>query len=133
MADLTIGTVGVAGSGGTYANVQGGEAITKGQPLYLLTGKYYVADANSTEAVALVVAVSITGCATDGYLLVAKTGATIDLGATLVVGTEYVLSATQGIAPVGDLATGWWVTKLGVASGAAILLLDIKATGIAVP
>jgi hypothetical protein len=53
------------------------------------------------------------------------------VGATLVVGQVYVLSANAGnIAPVSDLATGWYTTILGIAISTTQLQMGPVNSGI---
>ena len=136
MADIsqTAANVTVAGTGGSITIVQAGEAITQGMPVYLSSGKYFKTDANGTVLTAAVVGIAMTPAALDGYFILAGNGTKIDLGATLVIGTPLVVSATAGgIAPIADLATGWWVSHLGTPSAAGLVTLKLDATGVAVP
>ncbi len=58
----------------------------------------------------------------------------VNLGATLTVGTTYVVSATKGaIAPIADLTTLDYVTILGTASTTALLDFVVTSTGIVKP
>lgn len=132
MANLsqTAANVGVNATTARVQIVQAGEAITQGQPVYLTGGKYYRADA-SALASSQATGVALTPAATDGYFIMATSGA-IDLGATLTVGETYYVSDTAGaIMPAADVSTGEYVTSLGVASAADTLVLDINASGIA--
>jgi hypothetical protein len=139
MANLsqTAASVSLTNAGGARVE-QGvaGEAITQGQPVYLLStdSKHYQCDADLTAVEAACVGIALTPAATDEYFLIAKTGSTIDLGATLTVGQTYVVSATKGaVAPIGDLTTGAYPTILGVATTAGKLPLDILASGVVKP
>ena len=138
MADLTItaANVGISGSGSNTRVVQVGEAVTQGQPGYLLTtdGKYYQTDADDTAAKAVAAGIFLTAASTDGYAVLAMPGSTINLGATLAVGTVYVLSGTKGgICPAADLATGDYTTILGVATTTSSLVLNFIVSGVQVP
>ena len=138
MADVSItaANVGISGASVKLAAVQVGEAVTQGQPGYLnaADSKYYQADANDTAAKAAAVGVFLSPAALGGYAILAKTGSTVDLGATLTVGETYVVSDTKGgVKPIGDLATDDYVTRLGTASAADALPLNIDATGVVVP
>ena len=138
MADLsqTAANVGVSGSTGSISIVQAGEAITQGQPVFLNAGdsKYYQCDADLSSTAAGALGIAMTPAASDGYFIIATSGVTVDLGATLTVGETYVCSATKGgVAPIGDLGSGDYVTSLGVASAADAILLDINASGIPKP
>jgi len=140
MADLTqtAANVGVNSQATTPANVQAGEAITQGQPVYLndADGKYYGCDATAatgSAAKANCAGIAMTPAATDGYFLLALPPGNVDLGATLTVGETYVCSGltAKAIGPIGDLGTGDFVTILGVADAADNLPLDVNATGTA--
>lgn len=136
MANLTqtAANVGLSGTGATISQVQAGEAVTQGMPVYRKSdSKYWKADANQTSEVAAAVGIALTAAAIDGYFVMVSAGKT-DLGATLTVGETYVVSATVGaIAPIGDLTTADYVTILGVASAADTLELNIKASGTVKP
>lgn len=136
MADITVtpANVAVGAPGARTRVVQVGEAVTQGKSGYLdaATGKYRLADANLSLAAAAATGVFLTAAGSDGYALIMEAGE-INLGATLVKGTVYVVSATAGgIAPAADLTTGWHVTILGVASSASLLQMGVRATGIEV-
>jgi len=133
MADITVTAANVkATSNSTAVRVQYGEAIDQGEPVYLKAAdsKYWLCD-NVAAASAAIVGVALTPNIADGYGFVQTTGS-IDLGATLAIGTTYVVSATAGgIAPEADIGTGEFVSILGVASSTALLRMDISNTGIA--
>lgn len=134
MANLsqTAANVGV-GSTAEIARVQVGEAVTQGQPVYQDGSLYYQCDANNTAPRAVAKGIVLTPASTNGYAVIC-TGGLVNLGATLTVGTPYYLSATKGaICPYPDLITGDYVTYLGTATTAALLDLNIDATGIQKP
>lgn len=133
MANLTqtAANVGLTDDGLATTLLTGlaGEALTQGQPVYL-NGSYYKCDADAGQPNAVAKGIVLTPGATGETVVIAPTGTTIDVGATLTVGETYVVSATAGaIAPIGDLTTGDYVTILGVAKAAGKLVLDINATG----
>lgn len=132
MADLSITAANVAHAavGLQTSTKQAGEALTQGEPVYVSDGKYFKADADASAGTAEVVGIAMTAASTDGYFTMASSGP-INLGATLTVGETYVLSATAGgIAPIGDLETGDYVTTLGIATTASRLDLSINASGV---
>jgi hypothetical protein len=119
MADLSITAANVRlGSDAVTQLVQFGEAVTPGQPVYLSSSKYYKADAddaNKYEATAI----AMSYASTDDYGLIQLKGS-LDIGATTVEGTVYVLSDTAGgIKPTADLVAGDYTTILMVATDAA--------------
>ena len=142
MADLVIGTVEI-GSALTRSDLdvkQVGQATSIGDVLYLDSSdsKYKLADADASgTAEATHLALSAASADAD-YVVVLKLDSSVDLqvdlGATLTVGTTYVVSATAGkIAPESDLLSGDYVTHLGVASTADLLDLKLNVTGVAKP
>ena len=140
MANLsqTAANVAVGASTTRIQVVQAGESITQGMPVYRLSsdGKYYQSDANVSATTADCDGIAITPSATNSYFAIALpgTGSKVNLGATLTVGTTYVVSATKGaIAPIADLTTADYVTILGTASTAALLDFVVTSTGIVKP
>lgn len=128
----TAANVKLGGANTITRNVQYGESVTQGMPVYKKSsdGKYYKADANVTAAEAAAVGIAISPNATDGYGVIATSGP-VDLGATLTVGETYYVSDTAGaIMPAADVSTGEYVTALGVATTAALLELQIQASGV---
>lgn len=133
MADLvqTAANVKLQGRAGVSVD-QAGEALTQGQPIYLLSGKWYRCDANDTVAKANCTSIVLTSAATDGFFVRALPGASVDLGATLTVGETYVVSTTVGaIAPIGDLVSTNFVTTLGIATTALSLMFNPQVSGVA--
>ena len=135
MADLTQTPANVRRQVATQrTSVTAGEVITPGMPVYRSTADnewYKAADTSAALAAAGGIALTNAG---DGDVLDVATDGPINVGATLTIGEIYVLSGTAGnIAPVGDLASGNFVTILGVASSASQLELSITASGVAKP
>jgi len=135
MADLTQTAANVKiGAGAVVEAVTCGETVTQGQPAYKKSAdnEHYKADA-STEAEAEAVGIFVTPNVDGQPALIQKSGQ-IDLGATLVVGEVYVVSATAGgIAPESDLGSGHFPTVLGIAISTSLLQLNIQAGGVAKP
>jgi hypothetical protein len=114
--------------------VQYGGTVGVGQPVVLSSGKYVIADANASSALAAASGVAMTPGVTDGYGVVALSGSIILVGTTMTVGETYLVSDTAGgIMPNADRSTGDYVTRLGTASSTTQLDLAIQATGIQVP
>lgn len=134
MADITVTATSVV----PYANEQtavgvAGETITAGQVVYLnsTTGKLMKADAD-TAAESVCKGIALNGGSL-GQPVKYQYGGEITIGATVAVGTTYVVSATAGgIAPVADLTTGDYVSHVGVASTTGRIKLFINNTGIAI-
>jgi len=132
MAEVSPVAANVKSSSNAVAqNVQYGEAVDQGEVVYLKSdGKYWLAN-NSTTTLAAAVGVALTPNIADGWGLIATAG-DVDLGATLAIGTIYVVGSTSGaIHPEADVLTTEIVTVVGYGKTAALLTLDINATGIA--
>lgn len=117
-----------------------GATVTQGQPVYYdsATGTWKLADANPTgsgQAVTDTIGIALNAGSSGQPATVAVGDITgINLGATLVVGTTYVVSATAGaICPIADLTTGDFPIILGTAQTAAVLILKPSAGGAAKP
>lgn len=107
-----------------------GEALTQGQPFYFSSGKAFKCDALAAANKAGASGIVLTPAGTDGPFVYAINGAEIDLGATLIVGEVYCVSATSGaICPYSDLVSTNRVTILGTATTASKLLLQIVVSG----
>lgn len=136
MADISVtaGSV-VPGSGATFLRATAGGSITAGQPVYLDSSdsnKAKAADANASSATAAAVGIAIHSCSS-GQTVTYQTGGSITIGATVAAGVTYFVSATAGgIAPAADLASGWYVTRLGYATSTTVLQMDLLATGVAI-
>ena len=136
MADLSQTAANVLKSSGSIQNGTAGATITAGMPIYLDaddSNHAKPAEAGDTAAKAAAVAIALNG-ASDGQPVSYLAAGSINLGATLTVGTVYVVSQTAGkICPNADLVSGDMVTVLGIATTTALLSLDINASGIEVP
>jgi hypothetical protein len=140
MANITQTAANVAVGASTLKTeiVQYGEAVTQGQPLYRHTdSKYYRCDANDGIAKANCSRIALTAGATNGFGLVAIPSNTpgkalVNLGATLVVGEMYAVSATVGaIAPIADITSTQFPTTLGFAVSASLLDFQVTVSTVA--
>lgn len=134
MSDLTVTAASVKPGSSTSAitkNGTYGETVTAGQAVYLNSSDslYYKAECDSTSAKATAVGIAMnSGSANQPATILTKGSCTI--GATVAVGTVYVVSATAGgIAPTTDLASTNYVTVLGVGDSPATLNINILASG----
>lgn len=110
-----------------------GATIAAGDALYI--------DASDSNKLKLAIATSLAGAAFVGIATHAALSGqpvqyipagAITIGATLVVGTIYVVSATAGkICPVADLVSGNYLTIIGMPSTTSILQVYPKASGTA--
>ena len=133
MADLTIGSIALTSSRARPTTALAGETIAIGDLVYLdsATSTYMKADA-SAAASAEVAGIAVTGGALNEYILI-QSNESLDIGATMVKGTPYYLSATAGkICPHGDLVSTNVVTLIGHASSTSALDLSITKTGIVI-
>ena len=138
MADLSITAANVAAAAGEVSKQEwvAGATITAGQAIYIDSAASNVAklaQSDGTAAEAEVKGVAMNG-ASSGQPVIIATSGDIDLGATLTVGEIYVLSQTAGaICPASDLATGDYVSILGVATAADELKIILTNSGVEVP
>lgn len=135
MADLTQTPVNVRLQSNTQIlRVTAGESVSAGMPAYRLAsdGEYYKSGA-TTAVLADCDGVFLMPAGNGEETLIAVSG-DVNLGATLAVGTVYVVSNTAGnIMPTADLSTGEFTTILGVAKSTSVLALDINVSGVSVP
>lgn len=128
MADLSITPGSVLRIDGSTEPGIAGEDITAGQVVYLdsATNTYKLADANgASAAVATVQGIALHGALTGQPLLIHLAGI-IAVGATVVLGGAYILSATPGgICPYADIASASYVSYLGIAVTTARIRIKI--------
>lgn len=136
MADLSITAANVKkGTTGEIKRATAGATITAGQVLYKDTSdsnKFKLADVTTSSATATVAGVALNNAAASQPVNYVDAG-TLDLGATLTVGSTYVLSASGAIAPIGDLASSDYVSYIGYATAADSMTLMVESTGVTVP
>ena len=134
MADVTVTAAEVLPLNSTTRTGLAGAAITAGQTVYeSSSGTWVLADANASATAAATQGIALNSAAS-GQLVTVAIGGTIDPGFTVTVGTIYVQSATAGgIAPAADLASGHYVTIIGVGETAARLQLLFHRSNVAVP
>jgi hypothetical protein len=121
----------------TPSTSRAGVAILAGNVLYAdvtAAGVQKLATAAGTAAQADVSGIALCNAAVGQPVVISNIKGNINLGATLVVGTEYVLSATPGaICPRADLVSTNKIVVLGNADAANNLKMRIDKTLIAVP
>jgi hypothetical protein len=137
MADITVTAANVVqGDGADVENGIFGATVTAGQVVYkdAADQRFKLCDANSGTAAARVpYGIALNGGATGQPAAIQKAG-NINPGGTVVVGQTYVASANAGgIAPVSDLATGHYVSHLGIGITSSLISMGIKVSGVAVP
>jgi hypothetical protein len=136
MADVSVTAASVVKASDTQM-IDGilGATVTAGQTLYLdvTTNTWKLADANASVTTATVGGIAMNGGSSGQPVKVAN-GGSLNPGFTVVVGTTYVQSATPGaIAPIADIASGYYPTIIGVGITASNLALILKNAGVAVP
>jgi hypothetical protein len=141
MSDISITAASVVkGANAKTRKGVAGATITAGQTLYEDTAdsnKLKLADANASAATSNCVGISLHGAASGQPIEFVyedddfTPGGTLSLSAAADDGV-YVLSGTAGgIAPVGDLASGWYPVVLGVAKSTTKMNLKIVRAGAA--
>lgn len=111
-----------------------GATVTAGQPVYVDAAdgnSLKPADANASATTAAAVGIALHA-ALDGQPLEYITAGPLALGAILTQGLWYVVSATAGgICPTADLASTHFSTLLGYAHSTSVLVVVVKASGVA--
>lgn len=135
MTDISVTAASVIASSNAHFKLgTAGESLSAGQPLFkdaTDASKMKRTIANVSAAEANCDGIALHAAATGQPIVYADSG-DLNIGATLVVGQEYIISSTRGgIAPVSDLTTGWFTTVLGIATSASNLRLNINAGGTA--
>lgn len=132
MANLTITAASVVpGANAVIKNGIAGATITAGQPVYLdpASSTYKLSDNNLAGAESCD-GISLNGASAGQPVDVLGSGDLV-IGATLVSGTAYCLSATGGmICPQADLVTGNVVIQLGIAKSTTVLGVRIQQPGV---
>lgn len=130
MADLTI-TASAVVKTSTTSILEGiaGGTVTAGQPVYKDTTASNTLKPCDADVLASSKAVGIAlhSASTNQPLKYASRG-DLTMGAVMTKGVPYFVSTTAGgICPYGDLASGDYVTFLGVASSTSNLVIGITA------
>lgn len=136
MAALTITAANVGMSTGNASTVTYGETIAQGEPVRLDSSdqKYYLCNhTTTTDVAAVAIALTPGGADEIGVVMFGGTNQKIKIGATVAIGTVYVVGPTDGdINPSGDLASGDYVNIIGHAVSTTELLLTFNNLGVAV-
>lgn len=132
MADLTITAANVQkGAAATAKRGTAGATITAGMPVQIDPADGLVKPAaNTSEPLANCRGIALHAAASGQPIAYVSDGP-IDLGATLVVGMPYVVSAAGLISPITDATTADFMTILGVADATDNLNVNINASGVA--
>lgn len=138
MADLSVTATSVVAVESEVGKQEyiAGATITAGQAVYIDTANSNVvkpAQADGTLLEATVAGVALNGGATGQPIIVAVSGK-FNPGATVAVGTVYILSATAGgICPAADLVSSSYCSVIGVGTTASELTLGINNSGVEKP
>lgn len=131
MADISqTSTSVIAGSNAKRIFKVCGGTVSAGQPVYLDgSGTVQRADANASATTATVLGIAEQSGAIGQRISILTEDDDLTIGATVAIGDVLIASSTAGgIAPVADLASGWYCTVLGVAkSTTKIRFLPVAA------
>jgi hypothetical protein len=132
MADLTVTATSVVQTAAQTATGTAGETILAGEAVYLKAAdsRLWKAQADGTTEEATAVGVALNGGGAAQPIVYAF-GGTINIGATTVKTTTYVLSALAGkICPQADLVSTNKIVRIGHATDAVgAFIVDIRNTG----
>lgn len=136
MADVTITGPVTVDSASFCETMTAQVAIAAGQVVYrdaTNSGKANLADADASAS-AEAIGIAVGSAAAGEKVVVAKNGATItQAGTTFTRGLVYYVSVTAGgIAPVADVASGDYVTSLGIATSTSAFKINITISGVTI-
>lgn len=129
--DLTITAANVLSSG-AGRSVIAGATVTRGMPVYKDTAdnNEYKPCINSSAAAALCDGIALNDAGNGQPLTISSDGDTITIGATLAIGSHYVVSDVSGkITLDTDLSTGMRCTSLGMAVTTTTFVQNIQVGG----
>lgn len=127
---LTAGNV-IPDSGYVFRDGVAGETLTQGVLVYLKAAdeRFWLAHCETSSATADMVGIALNA-ASAGQAVRVMTAGTITIGATVAVGTLYLLSTSGLIMPHGDIATSDWISFLGSGSTTTKIKLGIHISGV---
>lgn len=135
-ADYTVTAASVvASSDATTSRGTAGATITAGMSLAKNSGGALVGfDANGTAPLYTFVGIALNGGASGQPIFYATADPSFTPGFTIAAGAIVVGSATAGLlCPAADLATGHYLTVLGVGIGSNKIKLSPLAAGVVTP
>jgi len=131
MADIAITPANVVAQGGAAKSTgTAGATITAGQALSRAANETLILASDTTAPLAQVAGIALHAASTGQPINYVMAG-DVNLGATLTVGKQYVLSTAGGICPVDDIAGGEFASIIGIAISASILRLSILNSPVA--
>jgi hypothetical protein len=134
MADLSITNSSVAPATNATNNTgTAGATIVQGKAVYISGTQVLLAQSNA-GGTASVYGIALNS-AYPGQPIEVQIGGTCTIGATVVVGQTYVLSAANagGIAPITDLATGNYVSIIGIGTSTTTIQINLQNSGVTHP
>lgn len=134
MADLVITAANViAGSNAQKSGGIAGEAVVAGKLGYYDTTvkKYFLADNNSATAAARKPTCMFLNSAAANQPVSVMNEGDVAMGSIFTPGTAYFLSDTPGgICPVADLASGEYVSLVGLSKSATTLAVKFQSVDV---
>lgn len=143
MADISITAANVISSGpaagAVWQTVILGATLTAGESVYIFSGKsgniptVKACNALGSGVVNQHFGILLTGGGAGQAGKVVTKDAALAIGGTVAAGAVVVQSGNNagGIAPAGDLTTGWFATTLGVGIGSNKINYNPNAAGVA--
>ncbi len=128
MADIAVTAANVIQVTGGVTTVIAGVNVTAGKSAYVdSSGLGQLADALTSITTAQCTGVYLNTAAV-GQPATIQTSGNYTCGAALTVGAVYVTSGNNagGIAPVGDLTSGWFTQIFGVAISTTVMSLVLQ-------
>lgn len=137
MAELSLTAANVlSGTDADYFIGTAGGSLTAGMAVYLdeIDNRLKAADANASLEAATVKGI-VLQTASAGQRVKIQTSGQVTIGATVAVGTTYVLGAggSGGVAPNVDATSGWYKSIIGVAISATVIQLHIFNSNALIP
>lgn len=133
MVAINLGTSVTPGADASYKDEVAGEAILVGQLVYResSTLRVRLAVASSAEQ-AECLGVAMSSAPTAGQAVRVQWAGDVENCATLVLGEPYFVADTAGsVMPAADLATGDYVSLVGIAKATTTLKLGLTPGGVA--
>ncbi|MES2569349.1 MAG: hypothetical protein V4710_04760 [Verrucomicrobiota bacterium] len=134
MADISKTPANVlAGINATIQRAIAGATIAAGDTLYHdpADNRLKLCDANGSAIISKFKGIALNGAAAGQPVNYVAEDAELAIGATVAAGVVLVCSSTPGgICPVADIATGMYVTVLGVMGANNKLVLKPSASGV---
>jgi len=131
MADLSLTATSVDLVSGPTSTDDAGETIIAGQVLYKSSSDSLLYKADATDASKDdVIGIALNGGAINQPIVYAKNGAVVTIGVATVVTETYILSTAGLIAPIADLASSDYLTRLGTGITTANIQLQFYTSSL---